>query len=73
MKIILAIFVPPLAVLLCGKPILAIVLLILQITMIGWIPATIIAVYVVLNHDADKRIEGLAKAMGAANAQQQRR
>ncbi len=62
MKIILAIFLPPVAVLLCGKPLSA--LLNLVLCMLFWIPGVIHAIYVVMNYDADKRTEELAKAIG---------
>lgn len=68
MKILIAVLLPPLAVLLCGRVVLAIVLLVLQITMIGWIPAAIVAAYVVSQNDAEKRVERLAAAMGRTNA-----
>lgn len=69
MKILIAILLPPLAVLLCGHVILAVVLLICQLTLIGWIPAAIVAIYTVVNDDANKRAAELAKAMGKANRQ----
>jgi uncharacterized membrane protein YqaE (UPF0057 family) len=62
MKIILAIFLPPVAVLLCGKPLAA--LLNLVLCLLFWIPGVIHAIYVVMNYDADRRTEQLAKAIG---------
>ncbi|MBM4763144.1 YqaE/Pmp3 family membrane protein [Bacillus sp. B15-48] len=49
----LAIVLPPVAVLLAGKPIQA--LLNFFLTLLGWVPGMIHAVLVVLDHKADKR------------------
>lgn len=46
-----------------GKPIEALICLILQVTLIGWAPAAIWAVLVVNGHHADKRNKELIKAM----------
>lgn len=61
MRYILAIFVPPLAVLLCGKPIQALVNLLLCLCF--WIPGVIHAFAVVNSHKADKRNNRLIKAI----------
>ena len=45
-----------------GRPIAGIICLILQITLIGWLPAAIWAVYALSQYKTDKKI---AKAMGA--------
>ena len=63
MLYVLAILLPPLAILLCGKPFQAVIALVLQITLLGWIPAAIWALLVVNNHLADKRTNRLIKAM----------
>lgn len=52
---ILAIFLPFLAVMLKGKIGTGIVLLLLQITVIGWIPAIVIAWIVIARAEADRR------------------
>ncbi|MTH16315.1 YqaE/Pmp3 family membrane protein [Flavobacterium sp. LC2016-01] len=62
---IIAIFFPSLSFLLRGKIFTAIICLILQITLIGWIPAAIWAVISLQNSRADKRNEKLIKAMKA--------
>ncbi|TDO96649.1 YqaE/Pmp3 family membrane protein [Flavobacterium sp. 245] len=62
---IIAIFFPSLSFLLRGKVFTAIICLILQITLIGWIPAAIWAVISLQNARADKRNEKLIKAMRA--------
>ncbi len=61
MLYLLAIFLPPVAVLLCGKPIQALVNLLL--TMLGWIPGVIHAILVVSSRNADKRTDRVIKAM----------
>lgn len=59
---LLAIICPPLAVLLCGKPIQA--LLSIGLTILGLLPGIIHACFVVSSHKADKRNEKLISAMG---------
>jgi uncharacterized membrane protein YqaE (UPF0057 family) len=59
MMYLLAIVLPPVAVLLCGKPIQAILNLIL--TFFFWFPGAIHAVLVVKDKKDDKRIERLYK------------
>jgi uncharacterized membrane protein YqaE (UPF0057 family) len=59
MRYLIAIFLPPLAVLLCGKVFQALLALFLQITVIGWLPASLWALLVVHSHLADVRIEKL--------------
>lgn len=51
----LAIILPPVAVLLSGKPIQA--LLNLFLTLLGWIPGVIHALFVVSSAKADRRVE----------------
>lgn len=60
---ILAILFPAFSFLLRGKILTALICLILQITLIGWIPAAIWAVISLQNERADKRNEQLIKAM----------
>lgn len=61
MRYFLAIVLPPLAVILCGKPIQAILNIVL--TCLGWIPGVIHAFFVVNGHLADKRTDRLEKAI----------
>ena len=63
MLYLIAILLPPLAILLAGKPFQAILSLILMATLIGWIPASIWACFVVNNHYADKRTRRVVRAM----------
>jgi uncharacterized membrane protein YqaE (UPF0057 family) len=60
---LVAVVLPPLAVLLAGKPFQAIISFILQLTLIGWAPATIHALFVVNNYYADRRANRMIKAM----------
>jgi uncharacterized membrane protein YqaE (UPF0057 family) len=56
-----ALVLPSLAMLLAGKPIQALICLVLQLTVLGWIPATIWAWLVVSGHYADKRTNRIVK------------
>ena len=60
MRLLIALFLPWLTFFTIGKPISGIVCLILQITLIGWIPATIWAVYALSQYKTDQKI---AKAL----------
>jgi uncharacterized membrane protein YqaE (UPF0057 family) len=57
MRLLLAIFLPFLAFFTIGRPIAGIVCLILQVTLIGWLPAAIWAVYALGQYKTDKKIE----------------
>jgi len=65
MMTLIAIFFPSLSFFLRGKIFTSIICLILQITLIGWIPAAIWAVISLQNSRADKRNKELIKAMKA--------
>jgi len=60
----LAIICPPLAVLICGKPIQAFINFLLTICL--WVPGAIHAWGVVSDHKADKRMEKYSKAMASS-------
>jgi len=62
MLYLVAVILPPLAVFMCGKPFQALFSLLAQVTLIGWLPATLHALFVVNNHYADRRTERLIKA-----------
>lgn len=73
MRYLLALLLPPVAILLCGKPIQFIVSLILCVVIVllmfvgiglflAWVPA-IHAVFVVHSHLADKRTDRVVKAI----------
>ncbi len=56
MRLILAIFLPFTVFFTIGKPFQGIFCLLLQITLIGWIPAAIWAVYALSQYNTDKKI-----------------
>ncbi|WP_278351925.1 YqaE/Pmp3 family membrane protein [Chryseobacterium gleum] len=60
---LLAILLPFLSFIVRGKIFTGIICLILQITLIGWLPAAIWAAFSLQNERADKRNEKLIKAM----------
>lgn len=61
MRYFLAILLPPIAVLLCGKP--GQMILNIVLTLLGWIPGAVHALFVVHNHLAEKRNQQLIKAI----------
>jgi uncharacterized membrane protein YqaE (UPF0057 family) len=60
---LLAILLPFLSFIIRGKIFTGIICLILQITLIGWLPAAIWAVLSLHNQRADKRTDRLIRAM----------
>ena len=66
MRYLLAIILPPIAVLLCGKPVQF--LFNIFLTLLFWIPGVIHAILVVNSHLADKRTERLEIAIRASGA-----
>ncbi|HOI65878.1 MAG TPA: YqaE/Pmp3 family membrane protein [Thiomonas arsenitoxydans] len=66
MRLLIAIFLPWLVFFTIKRPIAGIICLVLQLTVIGWIPATIWAVYALSQYKTDKKIaEALAARDGA--------
>ena len=61
MRYFLAIILPPLAVLLCGKPFQFVLNIFL--TLLFWIPGVIHAILVVNSHLADKRTQRIVEAV----------
>ncbi|MDR0997140.1 MAG: YqaE/Pmp3 family membrane protein [Zoogloeaceae bacterium] len=57
MRLILAIFLPWLSFFTIGRPIAGVICLILQFTLIGWIPAALWAVYALGQWKTDKRLK----------------
>ena len=55
-RLILAIFLPFILFFTIGKPIQGIICLILQLTLIGWIPAALWAVYALSQYNTDQKI-----------------
>jgi hypothetical protein len=56
MRLIIAILLPWLLFFTIGRPLAGIVCLILQVTLIGWLPAAIWAVYALSQWDTDRKI-----------------
>lgn len=61
MRLILALFLPWLTFFTIGRPFAGIICLIMQLTVLGWIPATIWAVYALSQYKTDQKI---ARALG---------
>ena len=57
MRLLLALIVPWLQFFTIGRPFAGIVCLLLQITLIGWIPAAIWSVYALSQSKTDQKIE----------------
>jgi len=55
-RLLIALLLPWLLFFTIGKPIQGIICLILQITLIGWIPAAIWAAYTLSQYNTDKKI-----------------
>jgi len=65
MRLFIALFLPWLVFFTIKRPIAGTICLILQLTVIGWLPATIWAVYALSQYKTDKKI---AKALAAGDA-----
>lgn len=61
MRLLLAIFLPFFVFFTIGRPIAGIICLILQITLIGWLPAAIWAVYSLSQYNTDKKIDAFRR------------
>jgi uncharacterized membrane protein YqaE (UPF0057 family) len=57
MRLLIAFILPWLTFFTIGRPISGFICLILQLTIIGWIPATIWAVYALSQYNTDKKIQ----------------
>jgi uncharacterized membrane protein YqaE (UPF0057 family) len=57
MRLLLAIFLPWLSFFTIGRPMAGVICLILQLTLLGWLPAAIWAVYSLSQYNTDKKIE----------------
>jgi len=57
MRLILAIFLPWLSFFTIGRPFSGIICLILQVTVIGWFPAALWAVYALGQYKTDQKIK----------------
>lgn len=57
MRLLLAIFLPFVSFFTIGRPVAGVICLILQFTLIGWLPAALWAVYALSQYKTDKKIE----------------
>ena len=69
MRYVLALFFPWAVFLTMGKIGQSILCLILQLTIIGWLPATLWAFVAIGGYNADKRTDRIVNAIGAGNQQ----
>ena len=67
MRLLIAFIFPWLTFFTIGKPIAGVVCFLLQLTLIGWIPATIWAVYSLSQYKTDKKIDAALKRTEVAN------
>lgn len=58
MRLFLAIFLPFVVFFTIGRPLAGIICLILQITILGWVPAALWAVYSLSQYNTDKKLRG---------------
>ena len=66
MRLIISLVLPWLTFFTIGRPVAGILCLILQLTLIGWLPATIWAVYALSQYKTDRKIEkALARGGGS--------
>lgn len=56
MRLLIALLLPWLTFFTIGRPLAGVACLILQVTLIGWLPATIWAVYALNSYNTDKKI-----------------
>lgn len=66
MRLIIALLLPWLTFFTIGRPIAGIVCLILQLTLLGWLPAAIWAVYALSQYKTDRKIEQAMRQNDAA-------
>lgn len=62
MRLLIALILPWLTFFTIGRPFVGINCFILQVTLIGWVPATIWAVYSLSQYKTDKKIKKALKA-----------
>lgn len=65
MRLLLALFLPFTVFFTIGRPIAGVICLLLQLTLIGWIPATIWAVFSLSQYKTDQKIEKALAAVAA--------
>jgi uncharacterized membrane protein YqaE (UPF0057 family) len=57
MRLLLAIFLPPIVFFTIGRPVAGIINLLLMLTLIGWIPAALWAIYALSQWNTDQKIK----------------
>ena len=57
-RLLIALLLPWLSFFFIGRPVQGIICIVLQLTLIGWIPAAIWAVYALSQYDTDRKIAG---------------
>ncbi len=62
MRLILAILLPWLQFFTIGRPLAGIICLVLQLTLVGWLPAVIWSIYALTQYKTDQKIEEVLKA-----------
>ncbi len=63
MRLLLAIFLPFTVFFTINRPLAGVVCLLLQLTIIGWLPAALWAVYALSQYKTDKKLKALTKNM----------
>jgi uncharacterized membrane protein YqaE (UPF0057 family) len=64
LRLLIALIFPWLTFFTIGRPIAGIICLILQITLLGWLPATIWAVYALSQYKTDRKIAEAMRERG---------
>ena len=64
MRLLLALFLPFVVFFTIGRPVAGVICLILQITILGWLPAAIWAVYALSQYKTDKKIKQAMRRPG---------
>ena len=64
MRLLIALILPWLTFFTIGRPVAGIICLVLQITLIGWLPAAIWAVYALSQYTTDKKIDQAMQQRG---------
>jgi uncharacterized membrane protein YqaE (UPF0057 family) len=64
MRLLIAIFLPFLAFFTMGRPVSGVICLVLQFTLIGWLPAAIWAVYALGQYKTDRKIAAAVRSRG---------
>jgi uncharacterized membrane protein YqaE (UPF0057 family) len=67
MRLIIAILLPFVLFFTIGRPLAGIICLILQITLIGWLPAAIWAVYSLSQYNTDRKISDAVQGGGSGS------